>query len=1143
MTEPQKGVIQRVPVVPSPIAGKFTFPANKATPNVPIPVMVQRPHTAPARVEVMFGVSRKFRGTEGTLEESGHTVSIRWFDKAKGGTAVLIPPTGLTIKAADLNKGFHLFAESNVPSESVGDYVLTLVLIGGPDPLATPPASVGLTAVRLTLDVFPPGPTFGAGVPAPMPEPPATAPPAGTATDKWFLGRTVNVQDAALSQGRGRIRVRQVEPFDFAGNLSLRQRALSGTTFGRDSARCALFDDDNPPGPGLPPTNVVLPNPLVFPAPGILGRDLFAEGRALSAARRDVGFQLGLEGGEPDGDRVAFTVGVGGSITIGNPLRVVLVKKAPANTARQTVTLKTGVPFAGTGSFDVTAGNTPTKVQFFAAAAGGAALPLPIVAPGARLSSAAGFQLFVEGVARSASVDELVLTLTLSGGANPAGLPATTKMTAVELTLDFCAPRTTPRAQPVPLAAALRSRPGRTVQVREADNSHQRAKLIVREPSPNLFTDLVIEAVGQGGPSRLEMFFDEDPTTGQPALVSPRVLSFVLLDANGLPIFVEGVSASTGVRDTSIRLGIPGLDPEGDRIDTSVYGDLSVAGPFPVGEKNYARAALFPVAARSETLGDLTAAEIGAPIGTTVPNTAFDVLIRGLIRYPATAGGANTPASTLLDSYPLVILAHGNHVPANGARVNSHDGLEYLARHLASYGYVAASVDLEDMNYDRAIDPLALNNRDLAIVQRGLTILEHIAEMETLNGADPQLTGRIDLGRIGLVGHSRGGEGVVSAEVSNRAVGGPGRNVQSVTSIAPTDFLGLVPATTPYLVVYGSSDNDVASGHGFQLYDRATLLKSMIFIEGAIHNRFSTNFDWLANLDSEDPRMISEDDHRNIARAYALGWTEMAIRGQRDHLPLFDRNGRPASVAAAVAIFHQFQQVGAQRAVIDNFEQGAFDLAAPPLGPQLAARAAQNTLGGAVAVAGLVIPVGLTAARTEASLRRRELANFCHDTFGGMVAWTGIGGTYTTPFGAGNISTFRVLSFRAAQRFGVPRNPSPGGVGLPGLAPGATLDLTVRLTDSAGRAARVRAGTVATIPFPWKRLRPGDLPPIGPGVPHPGEGGEALNKSALRTIRLPLSAFKAANNSIDLTAVVSIVFELDQRATGELAIDDIEFSD
>ncbi len=1129
---PPGGVIQRVPVAPSPIAGTFTFPANRAAPTVPIPVMVRHLHTAPARVEVVVGVSRRFRGTGGTLDESGKTAAIRWFDRATGGTAIVLPPAGLQLTAAQLNRGFHLFAESNVPSDSVGDYVLTLTLAGGPDPLATPPASVGITAVRLTIDVFPPGPAFGTGVPAPMPEPPATAPPAGTATDKWFLGRTVNVQDAALAQARARIRVRQVEPSSFAGRLSIRQRALSGTTLGRDIARAALLDDDLEPPPGLPPPAVPAPanpNPFAFPPPSNLGRDFFVEGRALSAARRDVAFQLGLEGGEPDGHRVAFTIGVGCSIAIDNALRAVLVKKAPANPARRLVTLRTNVTFARQGSFDVTAGNTPAKVQFFAAANGGAALALPITAPGARLSSAAGFQLFVEGIVRSGSVDELALSLTLADGAPPAGVPVTANMTSVELTLDVCAPRITPRADPLPLAAAIKNRPGRTVQIREADSSHQRAMLLVRKAQPNLITDLVIEAVGQGGPSRLEMFFNEDPASGQPAVTSPRVLSFILLeDPAGLKVFIEGTSVSTGVRDTSIRLGIPGLDPEGDRIDTTVYGDLSQPGPFPVGTKDYTRAAVFTIPSRTETFSELTVAEFSLASATRT-NPSIDVVIRGLIRYPATVAGSNQPASTLLDTYPLVILAHGNHV-RGPVRFNSHDGLEDLARHLASYGYVAASIDLEDMNFDRSISPTTLRIRNPAIVQRGLTILEHVTEMETLNGTDAQLRGRIDIDRIGLIGHSRGAESVVSAQASNVAVGGPHRNVQAVVSIAPTDFLGLEHTSTPYLVIYGSADNDVKSGHPFQLYDRATQLKSMIFVEGAIHNRFSTNTEWLANLDSADARMIGEAEHLNIARAYALGWIEMAIRGQRDHLPLFDRNGRPASVAGA-AIFHQFRQVAGQRSVIDDFEQGTFDLTAP-LGPQLATRAERNSLNGAVTVAGLVAPVGLTNARTEASLRRRELAFFCHDTFGAMVAWDAVGGTYTTPFGAGNVSVFRVLSFRAAQRFDVARNPNPAG-----LAAGAVQDLTVRLTDSAGRAARVRAGTVATIPFPWKRPT-GPLPPAGTG-----EGGETLNKSALRTIRLPLSAFKDANSALDLTSVVSITFELDQRATGELAIDDIEFSD
>jgi len=180
-----------------------------------------------------------------------------------------------------------------------------------------------------------------------MPEPPATAPAAGTATDKWFLGRTVNVQDAALAQARARIRVRQVEPSGFTGNLSLRQRSLAGTTLGRDSARAALLDDDNaPPLPGLPPpSNVAHPNPLAFAAPPsrpqLLHRRTGAQ-RGAARCRVPTRPRRRRAGRRPGG----VTIGVGCSIEIGNALRAVLVKKAPANPARQVVTLRTNVAFA-----------------------------------------------------------------------------------------------------------------------------------------------------------------------------------------------------------------------------------------------------------------------------------------------------------------------------------------------------------------------------------------------------------------------------------------------------------------------------------------------------------------------------------------------------------------------------------------------------------------------------------------------------------------------------------------------------------------------------------------------------------------------------------------------------------------------------
>ena len=226
--------------------------------------------------------------------------------------------------------------------------------------------------------------------------------------------------------------------------------------------------------------------------------------------------------------------------------------------------------------------------------------------------------------------------------------------------------------------------------------------------------------------------------------------------------------------------------------------------------------------------------------------------------------------------------------------------------------------------------------------------------------------------------------------------------------------------------------------------------------------------------------------------------------------------GRP-NLVAAVELHHQYRDD--KRLVIDDFEQGILDRT-KPLPPQLAVRAKNNSLGRNVTVSGLGVPDGLSDALTEASLRRRDMEFSWHETVGDIAAWDSLGGTYTTSLGGLDISSFPVLSFRVAQRFGSHRNPSPAG-----LAPGDKKDFTVRLVDSGGQIAEVRAGTITDVPFPYKR-----------------SDDFNLTKSALKTIRILLSTFRNNNPLINLHAVSFIVFRFDISATGEIAIDDIEFS-
>src|SRR5262245_28926159 len=97
--------------------------------------------------------------------------------------------------------------------------------------------------------------------------------------------------------------------------------------------------------------------------------------------------------------------------------------------------------------------------------------------------------------------------------------------------------------------------------------------------------------------------------------------------------------------------------------------------------------------------------------------------------------------------FPLMIFVHGNHNPFE----NSTPGYLYLCQLLASHGVIAATIDCNFLNGGNFGE-----NDGRAIVH-----LEHVKQFRTWNDtAGHRLQSKVDLNRIILVGHSRGGEGV-----------------------------------------------------------------------------------------------------------------------------------------------------------------------------------------------------------------------------------------------------------------------------------------------------------------------------------------------------------------------------------------------
>ncbi len=203
--------------------------------------------------------------------------------------------------------------------------------------------------------------------------------------------------------------------------------------------------------------------------------------------------------------------------------------------------------------------------------------------------------------------------------------------------------------------------------------------------------------------------------------------------------------------------------------------------------------------------------------------------------------------------FPLLLIAHGN---AN-LYVASEDGYAWLGEHLASHGLVVVSIDAAAFNALPVVGGLRDENH-----ARALLMLAHLDLWRGWEAdAEPALP-RVDLDRIALAGHSRGGEAAALAAELDRIgrlpadaltplserVGGP-HDVRAVIALAPSDGqyrLGDRPTTlvgVDYLVLHGGFDADVSSFVGERQFERADPteggFKAAVYLHHANHGQFN----------------------------------------------------------------------------------------------------------------------------------------------------------------------------------------------------------------------------------------------------------------------------------------------------------------
>lgn len=528
--------------------------------------------------------------------------------------------------------------------------------------------------------------------------------------------------------------------------------------------------------------------------------------------------------------------------------------------------------------------------------------------------------------------------------------------------------------------------------------------------------------------------------------------------------------------------------------------------------------------------------------------------------------------------FPLLLIAHGNH----NMKDFSDPGYEYLGELLASRGYIVASLDMNFING-------GIRNENDA---RGWFFLKHLELWKKWNAeSDNPFHQRVDMDRIALAGHSRGGEAVGQAAAFNRLRRYPDDanltfdfnfNIRSIIAIAPVDGQykpadRLVPVeNVNYLVFHGSHDGDVSSFMGLRQYQRVRFtdggryFKAALLVYRANHGQWNTV--WGAHDSGPRSRrtldlrtLMPGDEQRQVGKVYIAAFLDATLRDDARYLPLF-RDYRVASNWLPKTMYINRFEESSFRPVAD-FE-GDVDVTTGSLpdvrldGEHLSTwkeSLLQLRSGTAGTEAGSMYNNVVTLGWNNKLAGDAEA-----DEPKGTAAKLGPPATFTVKLPATLAQNWALDNHSMLQLLLMPTDAMPGPRKPPSdeekaqegegqkptpkkAAPKKAtpkpkkdeekppVDLSIEVVDAEGRSAKVALSTYGVVRRPLEAwiLRRRDLDKTR--FPQHGE-------SVLQTYTLPLADFVKTNPSLNLRSLAAVRLVFDRAEAGTVLLDDIGFA-
>jgi hypothetical protein len=576
-----------------------------------------------------------------------------------------------------------------------------------------------------------------------------------------------------------------------------------------------------------------------------------------------------------------------------------------------------------------------------------------------------------------------------------------------------------------------------------------------------------------------------------------------------------------------------------------------------------------PVATLPETPGPHVPREAEYDLGSqsfVPPSLGSAVETKGVVYYPQDLGAG---------PFPIVMLLHGMHAyctlgtdfpsspPVDGATPTSvptvgfdpsqlsawpcdssvqstpipnYQGYAYLGRHLASRGFIVVSVSANGVNAFDGAQEQGMKAR-AELLHRHFELWWGWTHGARFPGVD--FSGAVDWSKIGTMGHSRGGEGVVyhallEAELDSAF------QPDAVIPLAPVDFFRKQLTGTDFGVILPACDGDVSDLQGVQFFDDARYLheptdrnRFSMTLDGANHNFFNTVWSpssgiegssddgaWVsapAQGDSEGcspapAGRLSEETQRLAGLIYMTAFFEGVLRDDRQ-LDLWRSTvSKPSYPFVAQTTW---QPPSKSRVDLNRVDS--------------ADRLVTNTLGGEVRqtsiafrdFCGLATPLqSCTAVPEGAPPSQAQRPQLAEPHLAGLTAgdqqfglgqeriiWTGRKGSVAESIPLGD----RDLRSSQSLRFRLTPNPS-----VADMAPGVPTNLSVRFSDAKGTVVQIPVSQIGAraLRNPNRRLH-------------------------LQQVRVPLAP--VAKAGIDLSQLAAVTLVFDKTDSGAVDVADIMF--